>query len=326
MPEHIRSGDGEITLTDTDGTWLWTTALPGDSAGGPPSVADFDGDGQPEIGVAGSSTYTLVDTDGTVLWWNITDDSSSGQTGSSVFDFEGDGLAEVIYADENALFVYSGLTGEVLLQVDEHNSRTVLEYPLVADVDHDGSTEIVLASNNYGNDTSGWTGITVIGDADESWEPSRPVWNQHAYFITNVENDSHIPEVQRQNWLTWNNFRSGGTDQRPAHWLADLAPGPPDICRAECSAGRVLLWLPIGNSGLAHAASVNVRLSDEEGVTVFEEFVTSLQSAESAVLGAVILTSEQWSSGLTLEVDADDRVEECDESNNEIDLGVWPCE
>ena len=44
QPEHVRSGNGEVTLTDTDGTWMWTTALPGDSGGGPPTVADFDGD------------------------------------------------------------------------------------------------------------------------------------------------------------------------------------------------------------------------------------------------------------------------------------------
>ena len=48
---------------------------------------------------------------GSVLWQSTaTTDTSSRVTGSSVFDFEGDGPAEAVYNDERNLRVYDGKT------------------------------------------------------------------------------------------------------------------------------------------------------------------------------------------------------------------------
>jgi hypothetical protein len=68
---------------------LWRVPIESGS-GGPPTVADFDGDGAPEIGVAGGTSYAVYDGDGTVQWSRPTQDISSAITGSSVFDFNGD--------------------------------------------------------------------------------------------------------------------------------------------------------------------------------------------------------------------------------------------
>ena len=51
----------------------------------------------------------------------------------SIHDFEGDGIAEVVYQDECMVRVYRGTDGEVLLEV-ENSSATIHEYPLVVDV------------------------------------------------------------------------------------------------------------------------------------------------------------------------------------------------
>ena len=186
-PEIVVVSNDIVRLqSSADGSVIWSVAIPG-GIGGPPTVADFDGDTFPEIGVAGKSRYSVFNGDGTVLWTNVTQDASSGITGSSVYDFEGDGIADVVYADEINLYVYAGNDGTTKLKLTEHNSGTRLEYPVIADVDNDDQVEIVFVSEVY-NGT--YQGVTVVGDKDLSWRPGRKIWNQHAYHITN-ETDLH---------------------------------------------------------------------------------------------------------------------------------------
>ncbi len=152
------------------GSWVDTTlSIPGGGQGGAPTVADFDADGQPEFATAGQGQYIVYDPDCTatpprsggacasgatnlILWQAPTQDISSSVTGSSVFDFQGDGVAEVVYNDECFLHVYDGRDGrEVLMTPRPSSSRTALEYPLVVDVDRDGNSEIVVPSNSDQN-------------------------------------------------------------------------------------------------------------------------------------------------------------------------------
>ncbi|MBL9100396.1 MAG: VCBS repeat-containing protein [Myxococcales bacterium] len=180
-PEIVVVGAGTVRLQTAGGGVLWDVANPA-QVGGPPTIADYDGDGKPEIGVAGKVGYVVFDTDGSVLWQQATQDASSAVTGSSVYDFEGDGVADVVYADEVNLYIYSGTDGSVKLTYDGHNSGTLIEYPIVVDVDNDGQVEIVVTHNNLIQTAHG---VTVVGDMDQSWRPGRKIWNQHAYNITN---------------------------------------------------------------------------------------------------------------------------------------------
>lgn len=136
--------------------------------GGPPTIGDFDGDGQPEIGVAAGRSYAIYDPDCTpgysattfrqggtcnrppaptaagqatpgatgtpILWWQTTSDASSNATGSTLFDFNNDGEVEVIYRDEVNLHVWNGRTGAPLMPPRPAASFTGYEYPVVADV------------------------------------------------------------------------------------------------------------------------------------------------------------------------------------------------
>ncbi|MBU1537993.1 hypothetical protein KKF84_21955, partial [Myxococcota bacterium] len=142
-----------------------TFTIPGAGVGGAPTIADFDGDGLPEISTAGSAAYVVYDPDcwdppvrtggicstgatNLILWSTPTQDLSSSRTGSSVFDFQGDGPAEVIYNDECFLHIYDGQTGAELVDpIIPSSSRTSAEYPLVADADGDGNAEIIVISN-----------------------------------------------------------------------------------------------------------------------------------------------------------------------------------
>ena len=39
-------------------------------------------------------------------------------------------------------------------------------------------------------------GVTVWADKDERWAGSRPIWNQHTYSVTNVNDDGTVPPMQ----------------------------------------------------------------------------------------------------------------------------------
>jgi len=110
----------------------------------------------------------------------------------------------------------------VLFEQPNH-SHTRLEYTLVADVDNDGNAEIVFIENGWCSSGTGrcpvevcadpTEGIQVWGDANDRWVPTRRIWNQHAYHITNILEDGRLPPGgEAPNWLTYNNYRQNLPD------------------------------------------------------------------------------------------------------------------
>ena len=189
--------------------------------GGPPTIADFNGDGTPDVGVAGGVGYAVFDgvklmdpnvpNAMTNLWITQTTDCSSAQTGSAVFDFDGNGSAEVVYSDEQHLRIYRGTDGMVLWETC-NTTGTLFEYPVIADVDNDGAADIVAVSNDYSSITCSGTkqrGVRVFGDSQGRWVRTRRIWNQHPYHVTNVAEDGTIPSVEAANWTQTglNNYR-----------------------------------------------------------------------------------------------------------------------
>ena len=341
--------------------------------GGPPTIGDFDGDGMPELASAGAFAYRVFDlgcASGTgckdaaksILWESPTQDCTSGMTGSTIFDFEGDGTAEAIYADECFVRVYNGKTGDVLFST-YRNSATWWEQPVVADPDNSDRSKIIFggaplfnvysqcgnpaaarncestgrasagcvdplwagvrcAANDecvsnscvegfcrctsdtecgntfmatvqnpndqlsglachpalagtpgtgkvcraeFGNITTiaeankWFAGVKVFRDKLDRWASSRNLWNQHAYSITNINNDGSIPKTSdwQQNFVdpTMNNFRQnrqGATSQE----LADIT-GALDATTActQTEDGKVIFTGRICNRGLRGVGS-----------------------------------------------------------------------
>ncbi len=271
---------GVLYILEHSGDLLVRIALPGDNCsfneGGPPTVADFDGDAFPEVGVAGADFYVVFDLEccatlpectavspdspqcsGPGIRWKVANfDCSSRVTGSSVFDFEGDGQAEVIYNDEETFRIFRGVDGAVLFE-KSNLSHTRLEYPLVADTDNDGNAEIVIVEN--GKSGYDHVPLQIWGDAQNRWVPTRRIWNQHTYHITNITEQGLLPEGgEMPNWLAYNNFRQNLPDFDP--FLAPdiqveaLAPdyvncsGLVTLRAQVCNLGQ--LWVPPGVSVL----------------------------------------------------------------------------
>ena len=303
IPEVVVISAGVAHVYTVDGRQIFTAPLLATGGnpvgnGGPPTIADFDGDGRVEFASAGASGYNVFDldcrgtpdaascpslrTDG-VLWVQTSQDFSSNVTGSSVFDFDGDGRAEAVYGDECFTRVYDGPTGTVEYS-RYRTSCTWYENPVIADVDADFNAEIVSTSNKNCNvicpavdpifdgskcqadadcpvatrcgreqpadalgrcrcavdaDCGGdgfvcldpiagpsaagkvcrashpagttATGIRVLADSVDRWVNTRSIWNQHAYAVTNINDDGTVPRTSQwaRNWTQpgLNNFR-----------------------------------------------------------------------------------------------------------------------
>jgi len=232
-PEIIQVSSGEHSIIAVDGATgdtVWgphdvnppeiaaTVAADGRAiGGGPVTVANFDTDPNPEIAFAGGFAYVVFEHDGNRKWYYVTQDRSSRSPGSSIFDFEGDGVAEVLYNDELMFRVFSGPGRDGMAEVlyeQCNTSGTLREYPLVVDVDNDDQAEIVLMENNYafrtcGDGSASSTGIHVFGHPRNEWVRTRRIWNQHTYHVTNINEDATVPMSEERNWTTpgLNNFR-----------------------------------------------------------------------------------------------------------------------
>jgi hypothetical protein len=198
-------------------------------------------------------------------WKRDTEDDSSRVTSSSIFDFNGDGAAEVVYNDECYFRVYDGSTGSVYLALPSV-SRTIIENPVVADVDNDGNAEIVFVQNNWVEqcdeggdwDTGGaldsWpsgmndvrkdslpNGIEVWGDPTDTWVAARRVWNQHAYHVTNVLEGGGIPLHEPESWRPLNGRLYNTYRSQPRNYgvAPDLALPAIQISSPDAACGEL---------------------------------------------------------------------------------------
>jgi hypothetical protein len=231
--EILMVGASRFTLFEPDGTVIYSNPLPR-RGGSAPCVGDFDGDGASEIGIGMTSgnlspdpaLFQVVELDGAVRWSvEVTD--QSGIAGCSAYDFDGDGALEILYADEVAVRVFDGATGETLLSTTDHASGTVYEYPVIADVDMDGATEILSVRSNDAN----FPLLTVLGHDGPGWAPAGPVWPLHDFAVTNIGPDGVIPDAPPLYWVEHNTYRARPViDESPYDFRAAIT----DVCVTGC--------------------------------------------------------------------------------------------
>ncbi len=189
--------------------------MPGLSQAGIPFVGDVDGDGKLEVLMVNTDVIHGFRIAGNKfeLVYNMVVNDPSGTTGITLFDFNQDGTAELVYRDEDNLRIMRAnptLQNFTTLKSYPCGSATVWEFPVVADVDNDGAAEIVVVGEGH-RAMEGSLRIYKSGDASKPWAPARKVWNQYAYNVINVNEDLTIPKKQ-YNSAT---FFSGGDCNSP---------------------------------------------------------------------------------------------------------------
>jgi len=213
----------KIYVVEHDGTPKWGPVnMPADTGGayGPLSIGDADGDGYVEILFASEYRLSAMNHDGTLAWSHLFPNPVVSGF-ATIFDLNADGTPEVVYHGYRgdtmeslygALFIINGADGTILHRMPARRGSSASgnsDGPVVADVDGDGAAEIVVG--NYGTKVGDWPiyALYVFEAMTGDWAPTRPVWNQHTYHVTNVNLDGTIPAVEQINWLTpgLNNWR-----------------------------------------------------------------------------------------------------------------------
>ena len=207
---------------------LWNTRLPSEGGGlgpvgGPALIADLDGDGVTDFAFetrAQLLAYALKcvpdhrppECQGApgVLWSRIIQDSSSGIVGVTGFDFNADGVVEIVHRDQWWLRILSGPTGRTLFR-HPVSSGTALEQVVIADATGDGRADLLVMSDDPGDyppppyepetHQQGQRTKGLFVFTHESFASARPLWNQHAYQVSNINDDFTVPERAAPPWL-----------------------------------------------------------------------------------------------------------------------------
>lgn len=180
-------------------------------------IADIDNDGSLEVVIQASISsysgrikaykYNITGNNFTHMW-DLTVDEDSWSNAMTMFDFNLDGMGDILVSDQSSIKILNGsgrshLTGNDTVAVYALSSLsfgecTVMQYPVVADVDADGSAEIVVCGRFGSGHT--WQGfLNVFHSATTPWAPARKVWNQYMYNVTSVNEDLTIPQYQFNN-------------------------------------------------------------------------------------------------------------------------------
>lgn len=355
-PQVVIVEAGTVTVRrTTNGSVVWRVNVPGPASFnrvGPPTVADFDGDSLPEVAVAGGGYYVILDTNGDILWQYATQDLSSNVTGSSVFDFDGDGVSEVVYNDECFIRVFDIRypptdPRSVRFQLP-NTSCTAYEYPVVVDVDNDGNAELVTVRTNpetsedcgviRGRCLSNWpafdasgigAGVRVFGDANDNWVPTRRIWNQHSYHVTNINEDGSLPYPEAPSWTTFNSYRKN--DQGDGVFNApDLLVANLEVDNTPCPAGLTVRARVLngGALGIREGLPISLYVRSVENPTW--TLVQTLQTSQPLIPGQTEellwtwpVTEAWWNQILDVRIVVDDSGEghgihsECREENND---------
>jgi hypothetical protein len=173
-----------------------------------PLIADVDNDGKPEViiqcgagAVVGGATfrrsyicykYNKAGTGSFQFSWDFIPDEDTYSNSITMFDFNHDGKNELLLIDQYAVRILDGATGlEKAIQV--FGAATAMQYPIIADVNNNGSAQIISIGISGSNNVTAFGYLNVFKSANVPWAPARKVWNQYMYSANYVNDDLTVP-------------------------------------------------------------------------------------------------------------------------------------
>ena len=150
--------------------------------------------------------------------------------------------------------------------------------------------------------------------------PTRRIWNQHAYHITNVTEDARIPAREAPSWTRFNSYRQNAQDD--ALYAPDLVISDVQPDLTGCPA-RLTLRARVTNVGSA-GAPAGISVAFYRDTTLLGTAVTTvplLPGTSTVVELAVMLAAPDERIDVRAVADDDGTgtgaIHECDETNND---------
>lgn len=202
--------DGEFG-TNFNGLYVWdgqtptilgSFASPDGRIGSRVCIGNVDNDPFPEAIYKTVEYIYAVDNDFTLKWSMPIQENGTGMTPATVFDFDGNGIMEVVHRDENSLKIYTGTSGMLLGEISCY-SITGYEVVIIVDADNNGQAEIITTCNDNPSNisTSNSGRVKMFHSSASPWMPTRRVWNQQGYFNVNINDNLSVPIQQQHHHL-----------------------------------------------------------------------------------------------------------------------------
>ena len=314
--------DGQIALMGTDGSGAFRATPTGEVLWRLPlrrndedqiAIGDVDGDGVPEMAVYTYDAIFVVDKNGVILW---TVGAQASGVGSLVMaDLDADARQEIIAFGPSGIQILQGATGVILGEDTGLYNTSAYASPAIADVDQDGSAEIVVVGQIRDTETYA---LRVYGPSRGSWARTRPVWNELDYDVTTIQDDGRLAVWPIPSWESYNSFRA-----QPAHdgVHPDLTVTATDLC---CDADTVQLAVQPSNLGSVDAlAGAMVTLSTNDGggwravaTRVLDEGIDAHVAASGFVFE---VPRADWGSLQVVQITGTDG-DECDFVNDRVQI------
>jgi hypothetical protein len=221
-------------------------------------------------------------------------------------DLDADGVYELIAQDLNGFYIFDGCSGDTLASSEDLPNAWRDSSPVIADIDGDGSAEILVLTDDA---------IVALGPATGRWARTRPVWHQLAYDITSIDDDGNLVRWPLPSWSSYNAFRA-----QPAHdgLRPDLMVNFDRSEHSWCEEDFVTLAITVHNLGSAEAApgqSLEVHSILSSGWELVSSAVLDDPiPAGHAVQAELMLPAEAIGQDVMVQVAGDD--EDCDLVNN----------